>query len=80
MIIEVTNEDIATKDPIKNAVKRQFNLDVIVDAKYITFAPFRPFRLPLSAELWEFDRFTGKDVKPFVFSIEAQVNGSSISN
>lgn len=74
MIIEVTTEDIKTENPIKNSIKRNFKIDAIVDAKYVIFGGRRPFRLPLSAELWELDRYNGKEVKPLVFSIDAQVN------
>lgn len=75
MIINVTNEDILTEDPIKVAVKREYNIDVIVDSRFLIFKnnQGRPRRLPVSAESFEMARNLGKEVKPFSFEINASV-------
>ncbi len=71
MIIKIEKEDIQTKDPIKNAVRRQHGLECIVDRKYIQFRGNERFprRLPLSAENFMYALHIGEELEPFDFEI-----------
>ena len=72
MKVQVTQADIDSGNhPIEEAIHREFRFKTIVDRKFIIFAqnPTRPFRMPLSAELFNRNWHLGHSVKPFSFEI-----------
>jgi hypothetical protein len=70
MIIKITAEDIAKyEDPIKEVVRRDYGLDVIVDSRFFMVKGGFPFRLPLSAEVFQKNLATGGVVQPLEFEI-----------
>jgi hypothetical protein len=71
MKINVTLEDIKSKDPIKAAVRRQHGLDCSVDRKWISFYGNERFprRLPLIAEDFQYKIHTQQPVEPFEFEL-----------
>lgn len=71
MKVNVTQKDIESGvNPIESALSRQFDVKAVVDRKFILFEENRhPFRLPLSAELFNEKWNLGKEVKPFSFDI-----------
>lgn len=71
MKINVTKEDIQTKNPIENAVRRQHGLECIVDRKYIQFKSNERFprRLPLSAEDLMYKLYIGEVIEPLEFEV-----------
>lgn len=71
MKIKIEQQDINTKNPIENAVRRQHGLECTVDRKFIQFAsnPRFPRRLPLSAEDFMYRIHVGEAVQPFEFEL-----------
>lgn len=72
MKINVTKEDIgANKDPISQAVLRQYGLEVYTDRKYIVFKENERFprRLSLAAEDFNYRLAAGEKVEPFEFEL-----------
>jgi hypothetical protein len=73
--INVTQEDIdADGNPIETAFEREYGLKCIVDKKYLIVKgnEEHPFRLSLSAEIFNFHITSGLDRKrlgPFSFEI-----------